>query len=262
MKKFLHPLLFAGLTVLMACGDDPLPTPEVHFITDPGVVEVGVATAFENQSLKASSYEWDFGANATLVGSSALTDISPVVKFSKKEDVYVKLTAKTDDGQMVTDSILVSIKERVLTGFFVNQFPLTNGGEAWDPDATEEAEKAPDIFVLLFPSDDANDTFFSTGISSNVSGTPFGGFFDLSSDPVVLTDDDWGFRMYDYDGVDGADPTPDNVTIMTGIDFNPLTSDVIKYDPENGVVSGYMPLIGLNSNNAVVIDVDIFFELR
>jgi len=252
MKKYLHLFLFVGLAVLASCGgDDPLPSPEVSFITDPGVVEVGVPVQFENQSLKASSYLWDFGGGVTS------EEISPTVTFDSRGEIYVKLTAKTDDGQMVTDSVLVSVKERILTGYYVNIFPSTNGGEAWDPDEEGSAQYA-DIFINLYPVDDNNTDSFLDGIWSDWPYGPLAAEVESNVfGEITLTDDDWVLVLYDYDGE--IDPFDANkLTVMTGVQFNPVQSITFKSDDGT---SGFLSVLFTDSNNNS-LDVDLTFEIK
>ncbi|MEQ6120721.1 PKD domain-containing protein [Reichenbachiella sp. MALMAid0571] len=253
MKKLLHLFLFVGLAVLASCGgDDPLPSPVVSFITDPGVVEVGVPVQFENQSLKASSYLWDFGGGVTS------EEISPTVTFDSRGDLYVKLTAKTDDGQMVIDSVLVSVKERVLTGYYVNIFPSTNGDEAWDPEEEGSAQYA-DILIQLYPTDDNNTDGLLDGIfvdwpygplAAEVESNVFG--------EITLTDDDWVLVLYDYDGDLEADFDETKLATMTGVQFNPVQSITYKSDDET---SGFLSVLFTDSNNNT-LDVDLTFEIK
>ncbi len=253
MKKHLHLFLFVGLAVLASCGgDDPLPSPEVSFITDPGVVEVGVPVQFENQSLKASSYLWDFGGGVTS------EEISPTVTFDSRGELYVKLTAKTDDGQMVTDSVLVSVKERILTGYYVNIFPSTNGDEAWDPDEEGDAQFA-DIFINIYPVDDNNTDNFLDGIWPDWPYGPFAA--DVESNifgEITLTDDDWAIVLYDYDGDVDADFDASKLTVMTGVQFNPVQSITFKSDDG---ASGFLSVLFTDSNNNT-LDVDLTFEIK
>ena len=65
MKKVLLFGIWASLLLVFACSDDetPFPTPTVNFMTDPAVPEVGVPIMFENLTINAARYEWDFGGS-------------------------------------------------------------------------------------------------------------------------------------------------------------------------------------------------------
>lgn len=69
MKKRLLRLIFIlPLAFFMSCGgDDPLPEPVPSFsaTTALEVLEIGRSIQFINNSINASSYEWDFGDRVT-----------------------------------------------------------------------------------------------------------------------------------------------------------------------------------------------------
>lgn len=254
MKKFLYPLSLVGLAFLVSCGgDDPLPSPVVSFITDPGVVEVGVPVKFENQSLKASSYLWDFGGGVTS------EEISPTVTFDSRGELYVKLTANTDDGQMVTDSILVSVKERVLTGYFVNIYPTTNGTAAWDPTEDGEAQFADILIQLIADQATSADNSLLDGIFTDVGLSSFSLTVDPAFDKVTFTDEVWVFSMFDFDGADGEAPSEGNTEFMSLAPFNPLEAPTFKNEDGD---AGYFSVFYQDDDTGFVMDLDFTFVIE
>lgn len=254
MTKFYQAFsTFIIILLLAACSkDDPLPAPVPNFFTDPDIVEVGVPVMFDNLSTNAARYEWIFGDSAT-----TSTEISPTVTFQNAGTVTVTLRAFTEDDQMVESVKDVTVRERVLTGYFVNVFPNFNGTAAWDPGAAS-AEQFADIFVQLTPVDPNNPDGLADGIFGNVPSGPFGNVVDPATTRIVLTDEDWSFVLFDFDGTDPADINNDNVEFMTGVQFNPVQAGTFKND--NGD-AGFISVL-LVDNDGNVFDVDFSFELQ
>ena len=241
------------ILLLAACGeDDPLPAPVPNFFTDPDIVEVGVPVMFDNLSTNAARYEWIFGDS-----SNISTEISPTVTFGNAGTVTVTLKAFTEDDQMVESVKEVVVRERILTGYFVNVFPNFNGTDPWDP-GLAGAEQAADIFVQLTPIDPNNPSGIADGIYGNVPFGPFGNIVDPVANRIVLTDEDWSFVLFDFDGDDPAEINDDNVEFMAGVQFNPVQAGTFKND--NGD-AGFVSVL-LVDNEGNVFDVDFSFELQ
>ncbi|MDN5202379.1 PKD domain-containing protein [Fulvivirgaceae bacterium BMA10] len=256
MTRFYKSLWVIVLAIFaLSCKDDePLPLPIVDFSIDPPVVEVGVPVMFDNLSTNASRYEWDFGD-----GQDPITDISPSVTFTSAGTVTVTLTAFTEDGQSVEASKEVTVRERVLTGIFVNVFPETNGGEGWDPD-TVGVDTAADIVVQLFPenSTDPNDAFVA-GIFANIDQGPFGLNVDPAVQRIVLTDEDWLFFLLDFDGEDPATATNDDFITISGVRFNPI--QVATFKSDDGT-TGFVSVQVVDQSTNDVLDIDLGFRLE
>ncbi len=244
-------LIPAALLMVFSCSDDePLPTPSVAFFLDPPIAEVGIPVMFDNETTNASRYEWDFG------DGNVITDISPTVTFSEAGPVTVTLRAFTEDEQMEELSQEITIRERVLTGYIVNVFPNSNAGEAWDPGEAGAAQFA-DIIVQFLPDDVNNPAGVFDGIFGDVGQGPFGLAVDPLSNRVVLTDDDWTFVLFDFDGDDPGNLQPEDVVAMIGAGFNPLEQPTFKNEAGD---AGFFSLLLIDGND--VLDVDFTFELQ
>ena len=252
MTKFYRSLcIFLFLLAAISCSeDDPLPVPIVDFFLDPEMVEVGIPVMFDNLSLKSARYEWDFG------DGQVVEDISPSVTFSSPGDVTVTLRAYTEDNQVDSLSRTFRVHERVLTGYILNVFPAFNGPEAWDPNEAG-AEQLPDLILQFAPDDPNNESGFVDGIFVNVGAGPIGGTVDPGFNRVVLSDEDFTFILFDFDG------DPDNIQAedlvpMIGAQFNPLEQATIKNDQGD---AGFISVF-LQDSNGGVLDVDFTFELQ
>lgn len=243
-------ITFLFLVVFSCSEDDPFPLPVVNFFLDPGVVEVGIPVMFDNVSINASRYEWDFGDGIIV------EEISPSVTFNSAGTVTVTLRAFTEDEQMVEITRDVSVLERVLTGYIVNVFPITNGDDPWDV-GVPAGEEFADIIVQLFPEDVNNTDAFIDGIFGEVSQGPFGFAVD-GLDRIVLTDEDWNFVLIDYDGIDPADIMDGDLQGMIGARFNPVQAATFKNDDGD---AGFITIL-LVDNDGNVLDVDLTFELQ
>lgn len=248
-KPLFIPLLF--LVVFSCSEDDPLPVPVVNFFLDPAVAEVGIPVMFDNVSINASNYEWEFG------DGQIVTETSPTVTFDQAGTVTVTLRAFTEDNQMVEITRDISILERVLTGYIVNVFPTANGDVPWDEDVADGEEFA-DIIVQFLPDDISNDDGLVDGIFTDVPEGPFGIAVDPLINRVVLTDDNWTFVLFDFDGDDPADLQPEDVVNMIGAGFNPVQAPTFKNDDGD---AGFISIF-IVDNDGNVLDVDLTFELQ
>lgn len=252
MIKLYKPLsIFLFILIASACSeDDPLPVPSVDFFLDPEVVEVNVPVMFDNLTTNASNYEWDFG------DGQVVTDISPTVTFSSPGPVTVTLRAFTEDNQVDSLSQSFTVLERVLTGYIVNVFPAFNGAEAWDPNETG-VEQFPDLVMQFLPDDQNNDQGFVDGIFVNRGAGPVGNTIDPNFNRVVLSDEDWTFILFDFDG-DIDDIQLEDLEVMIGAQFNPLQSATFKNEAGD---AGFVTVVLVDSENNV-LDVDLTFELQ
>ncbi len=238
------------LAMISCSEDDPLPVPTLEFFLDPGVAEVGVPVMFDNLTINADNYEWDFG------DGQVFTDISPTVTFSSPGDVTVTLRAYTQDNQVDSLSKTFRVHERVATGYILNVFPAFDVAGPWDPDE-QGFEQLPDIVIQMAPNDPANESGFVDGIFSNVGAGPIPGSVDPGFNRVVLTDEDWTFIAFDFDG-DPENVQPEDLTYMIGAQFNPIQAATFKNDQGD---AGFISVF-LQDSQGNVMDVDITFELQ
>lgn len=236
-----------------SCKDDELPVPTANFTTDPAVPEVGIPIMFENMTINAASYSWDFGD-----GSDPSTDISPSHTFDEPGAHTITLTATTQDGQSVIASQEIDIKQRLLTGIFLNLFPFTNGDEDWDPMETNPDSVYADILFQLV--NEAGDMGIGIGPIEEVFETPIV-TSDLSSAGIFLTDENWSFSIFDFDGADIDNPNSNDYIFMTGVAFNPILAPTVKNEDEDG---GYFSIFFVDNStgNNFIIDFDVTFVLE
>lgn len=240
------------LSVAWSCSEDnPLPVPVANFFLDPEVVEVGIPVMFDNLTTNASRYEWDFGDGVII------TQTSPTVTFTSAGTVTVLMRAFTDDEQMVEITRDITVRERVLTGYIVNVFPTKNGTDPWDP-GVPAGEEFADIIVQFLPDDTQNDAFVLDGIFAEVEQGPFGAVVDPGLNRVVLTDDDWSFVLFDFDGEDVNDIQPEDVEAIIGVGFNPVQAPTFKNEAGD---SGFISVFLIDSEGNA-LDVDLTFELQ
>ena len=255
MKKVLLFGIWASLLLVFACSDDetPFPLPTVNFMTDPAVPEVGVPIMFENLTTNAARYEWDFGG--TLIVDD---QISPTVTFETPGDVVVTLRAFTDDGQVDSTTQTINIQQRVITQYFINSFPLDNGGTPWDPAGPDSALFA-DLVIVISPNDQNNQDAILDGVFLDVEEDQFG-INVAPEDQIVLTDEEWSIVLFDFDGELGDPLSDENTELVAGATFNPVQQATVKNDAENaGIIT---TILGLDGEGRVILDVDIVFELR
>lgn len=249
--------IMALVAVVFACSeDDPLPLPTVDFKTDPAVVEVGVEMMFDNLSLNANSYEWDFGNGETS------TEISPAVTYNAPGTYEVVLKAITQDGQEQTVTKSISVKQRYLTGYIVNYFIDQKGDGPWDEAEVDENDQRADVLLIMIvnknnPTQAESENSVFDGIYYNA----FPGSVNAGvSDDIILTNEAWAIVLSDWDGPNPEMPTLDDpFEDIIGATFNPVTWPSIKNTAGD---AGYIRVIDLDDNGNILLDVDIFFELR
>ncbi|MEQ8423850.1 MAG: hypothetical protein RIA63_04010 [Cyclobacteriaceae bacterium] len=258
MIKLFRPLWIVALIVVaFACKeDDPLPIPTVDFIN--GTVEVGVETMFDNLTTNADNYQWIFRQNSSELLTT--TEISPSVSFDTPGDVEVVLKAFTKDGQVDSINRTITVRQRFLTGYVVNIYPTKNGSDDWDPGLAPE-EVFPDIFVQLIATDaTTGDNALFDGLLGNVDVSTFGrgeGSPGYQTESVILTNEDWGFALFDFDPDDPATTTvnEEDYVFMDGATFNPVQGLTFKFpDGTGGLISIFF--------NDGTFDIDLYYELR
>lgn len=252
--------LLCAAVLAFSCSDDddPLPLPTVDFVVDPAQVEVGIPVMFDNITRNADNYSWSFG------GTITSTEVSPTITFTTPGSVEVVLTAITLDGQEVSITKTITVKQRFLTGYSVNVFPAKNADLDWDDGAAPE-DVFPDIFVQFLvdkdnPSQAEFDNALFDGIFTNI---PVSSFARTDADQgfptdIILTNEDWGFALFDFDGSDPANPGPTDFEFMAGVIFNPVQTITFK-SPAGDV--GFISVF-ITDSAGNTLDVDISFELR
>lgn len=255
MTRFYKSLWFVFLAIIVfSCSDDedPLPVPAVDFRVDAQEVEVGIPVMFDNLSTNAARYEWDFGD-----GSDPITDISPSVTFTTPGTVTVTLRAFTEDEQADSVSREVVVKERILTGLTINNFPELNGDVGWDPEEVT-VDSMADVILQLFPLDSPQpDEIVFTPLVENATA-PFGFNINLDVARIVLTDETWGLLIEDFDGTDITMATQEDFETIVGLEFNPVQGPTIRTDDGTG---GFVSIIAFDATLGL-LDVDLSFQLE
>lgn len=127
---------------------DPLPISKADFKVTTIAPEVDEPIQFENLSLNASSFAWDYGD-----GNVDSLVIDPMHTYTEPGSYTVKMTAYTEDGQKSESLQDIDVGERYLTAMFlVNINMVDENGDPWDDDGS-----GPDVLFQLFPEDIANE---------------------------------------------------------------------------------------------------------
>jgi hypothetical protein len=244
--------------MMFSCSedDDPLPSAEPSFEVITANPEVGMPVKFGNLSKNASSYEWNFGD-----GSATSTAVSPTHTYDDAGTYMVTLTATTEDDQVSKDSMQVKIGQRLLTGIFINDINFfTSDGMPWDEDS------GPDVIFFIYPVSDEASGLGNGGnpvenvlprTANPVQGQnyiPFG--YEIPTTgadfPVVLTDEEWGVELYDYDP--GATPAEDDFQNMISFAVNPVTNSTAIVDEATG--EGVLRLVSRGFDVFITFEID------
>ncbi len=251
-------MLSASL-VLLSCGDDlELPALDPAFTLDPAVPEVGLPVMFDNTTLNANGYSWDFGDGNTS------EEISPSHTYEEAGSYTVTLTATSVDGQSIEYEQNIEILERVFTGYQLTALPLFNPeGEFWDADeqsADSLNAEYPDILIGMFPADENSDVLFIDGFFLNVTGAAIlSGAPDNTFDEITLTNEDWVFAIVEIDGdLESQNPDDSSTEDIIRFAFNPVTAPTIKStDGRTGVIRLFVAV-----DQFQVVDLELGFELQ
>jgi len=249
MKKRLLQLIFIlPLAFFMSCGgDDPLPEPVPSFSSSTAleVLEIGRSIKFINNSINASSYEWDFGDG----GTSAL--ISPTYTYETPGDYTVTLTAYSDDEQIIMATNDIYVGQRYLIEIDINSISFDNfdqDGNAmpWDVDS------GPDVSILFGPEDDTalEETIFA-GPAPDVQ-SPFLGLTLGPIDDFPLKNEDYIFLLLD-DDTSPSDPNAFELMIESP-PLNPILAANSIVNSEDG--AGIFQLTGAG------FDIVFVFEIK
>jgi PKD repeat protein len=226
------------LIFVASCTEkDPLPLSNASFIVVTDAPEIHQEVKFENLSVNASSYEWNFGDVSP--GSS---EISPIHIFEESKSYTVTLSAFTEDGQVSTVEEEIVVGERYLTGMYIININMKNAqGKPWDDDGS-----GPDVLMQFGPvsytSDEQIQGFFVDSLNVGYFKTPIGiSIFDLLPIDYKLTNEDFFLRLEEVDTVNNK-PI---YTTMTERRFNPLAVDqdeITEIIRENGEGDLTVPL--------------------
>ncbi len=174
-------LVIGAMIFMASCSEstDPLPISKADFKITSVSPEVDVPVQFENLSLNASAYVWDYGD-----GMKDSLAIDPEHTYDTPGTYTVKMTAYTDDGQMSEALKDVKVGKRYLTGMYIININMEDeNGNPWDDDGS-----GPDVLFQLGPDDATtlDDLVFVLIDSLNVGqfSTPIG----ITTDDLVPAD--------------------------------------------------------------------------
>ena len=223
-------LTLPAFLFIASCSEiDPLPLSNASFEVATVSPEIYIPVKFENLSRNADNYKWDFGD-----GSEASTEIAPIHTYEESGKFIVSLTAFTKDDQMSTETRVIEIGERYLTGMFIINLNMKDGnGNPWDADGS-----GPDVLIQLGPVDfkteDEIEGFFVDSLNVGAFETPIGiRTTDLLRDNYKLTNEDFFILLEEVDTV-GNNPF---YRTMARIEFNPVITEgvpITEIKRENG----------------------------
>ena len=230
MKRNLQGIILAGIVAgilgLSSCSNDERPLPEATAGFNIATLgpEVFVPVKFENVSLNADFYVWEYGdgskdSSASIIHGSHIYD--------DPGSFTVKLRAYNQDGQFMETEKNISVGERFMTSFNV----VAIGEQDFDGNKLFiDTLAGIDLMIAMGPLEDPSRlidppiTFDSVGVSRFL---PQG--ISLNED-YVLTDEDFFIALY------RADSVVDDVIYRTLLDatfFNPL-NETITFKTESG----------------------------
>ena len=167
-------LILGAFIFLSSCSEtDPLPVSKADFKITSIAPEIDVPVQFENLSLNASSFVWDYGD-----GFKDSLVIDPSHVYSEPGDYVVMMTAYTEDGQTSESFQDIDVGQRYLTAMYLLNINMVDSlGNPWDDDGS-----GPDVTYVLIPLD--NQTQDVVGFS--IDSLNVGEF----STPMWITDED------------------------------------------------------------------------
>ena len=227
---------------LIACEEkDPLPLSNASFRVSSIAPEAFNEIIFENLSTNAISYEWDFGD-----GSEKSNEKAPVHTYDESADFIVTLKAFTTDNQVSTETQVINVGQRYLTGMYFANINMKDAqGNPWDDDGS-----GPDVLMQFGPSSFEGEEdivgFFQDSFSTKDFDTAFGiSVLDLLPENYLLTNEEHFILLEEVDSVanqvDSAIYTP-----MIELRFNPVVVDgeaITEVKREDGTGDLTIPFI-------------------
>ena len=232
MKRNLQALLFIGMVIGMgwfsSCSKDerPFPVATVDFEVTTIGPEVAVPVTFENNSINASLYVWEYG-DGSKDSSSTIVNASHI--YDDPGNYTVKLRAYNDDGVFAEAQETISVGERFLIDFGVYSI-----GE-YDFDGnfiTIDSIRGIDLMIEMGPLEDESRRIAPPLIFDSVYVKRFLPQGVALNEDYVLTDEDF------YIALLRVDSTVDDTIYRTLLDyteFNPLNEILtVKSDDGSG----------------------------
>lgn len=219
--------LILGVLILSSCSEDerPLPMATSEFVVATIAPEVHLPVYFENNSLNAAYYVWDFG-DGSEVDSAKSVSISHV--YEEPGNYTVKLRAYNEDGAFQETEQTVDVGERYMTGISIAAIGTRDGnGNKIDTVGVKA--------LLLFAKDTDNETELGESLI-RTDTFDLGGNFPL---PGFALDFDYVLEDQDY-FIEVYMTTNDDPVILSGYTFNPLNPSITLKD-EDGLGGIILP---------------------
>ncbi len=242
MSKLTVAMVCVGTLFLASCSEiDPLPLAQSSFNVATSSPERNLPVKFENLSTNAAKYLWNFGDS-----SETSTEIAPIHTYEESGEFIVSLTAITNDDQVHTESKLITIGERYLTGMYIININMKDGNEKpWDSDGT-----GPDVLMQFgpvdFESEDEIEGFFVNSLNVGNFQTPIGiSTDDVLSENYKLTDEDFFIILEEVDTVKGEPVLQKMIELI----FNPRIvngESITEIKREDGTGDLTIPFIVLD----------------
>lgn len=218
MKKVITNVSFAlilgAVIFITSCNEtDPLPISKADFKIASVAPEVDIPVQFENLSLNASYYAWDFGD-----GTKDSLTIDPEHTYTEPGAYLVKMTAYTEDGQKSESIYDIDIGERYLTGMYLININMNDeNDDPWDDDGS-----GPDVFNELFPEVDPTEdeyiwVFYDSLNVGQQNNTPLG----ITVDDYKLLNKNYIIRVLEIN----TENEEEDPRFMAGELFNPVVPE-------------------------------------
>ena len=237
-KKISYLAMIIVLFIVSCSEKDPFPLPQSSFDVFTISPEKDLPVRFENRSTNAATYEWNFGD-----GSAVSTEIAPIHTYEESGEFIVSLTSFSEDDQKSTETRVIKIGDRYLTGMYIININMKDGnGDPWDEDGS-----GPDVLMQLgpvdFESEDEIEGFYVDSLNVGQFQTPIGiSTLDLLSPDYKLLDEDFFILLEEVDTVDN-EPV---YRQMIELNFNPVIVEgesITEIKRENGTGDLTIPFV-------------------
>jgi PKD repeat protein len=168
---------------------------------------------FNNTSVNATSYSWDFGDGGTS------TATSQSYTYNDPGDYTVTLTANGPSGASTATATIhvLNATSALITSIEVNDYPTIDGmGNPWD------STSGPDIYFKLYKG--STVVYSDTTVFDNVTIGDLPVWFDLGNNDYTIADTN--FTTLYYIGIFDEDSVPNNPVVgaLTGFRLSDVTT--------------------------------------
>jgi gliding motility-associated-like protein len=182
----------------------------------PSVQCLGYTVPFENNSINAYNYAWDFGVQES--GQDVSTDFEPTYTYTNPGNYTVKLIASSSVGCSDTSSIQVQIYEPLIMSFVhSDSLCISNGG--YDFDATVSGP-ASTVYTWNFGSNatpstsNQLDVFGVQYLTPGLQSVTLTGVFDVCTLSVASSVFVYGVPQIDFLFVNTLQCAPSNAQFV------------------------------------------------